>query len=75
VNDDDTGADATRPVLRVVGGAPTPEELAVLTAIVSAAGGEDAPRERVRRGGWNDPAALHRRMLTPGPNAWRAALR
>ncbi|WP_375488657.1 acyl-CoA carboxylase subunit epsilon [uncultured Jatrophihabitans sp.] len=62
-------------LLRVVGGSPTPEELAVLTALVSAAGGGDESAPRVRRGGWDDPSALHRRQLTPGPNAWRSALR
>jgi hypothetical protein len=68
-------ADA-RPLLRVVGGSPTAEEVAVLTAVVSAVGGGDqAPAERVRRGGWNDPGAQHRRMPIPGPNAWRASLR
>jgi acyl-CoA carboxylase epsilon subunit len=65
-----------RPVLRVVSGSPTPEELAVLAAVVATAGAAEPARvERVRRGGWNDPAALHRRMLIPGPNAWRASAR
>jgi hypothetical protein len=60
--------------LRVISGSPTAEELAVLTAVVTAAsGGEPAQTERVRRGGWNDPAAQHRRPLIPGPNAWRAS--
>jgi hypothetical protein len=63
-----------RPSLRVISGSPTPEELAVLTAVVTAAaGGAAAPVERVRRGGWNDPTAQHRRPLIPGPNAWRAS--
>ena len=64
------------PVLRVVSGSPTPEELAVLTALVTAAGGgEAAPAPAIRRGAWSDPAMLHRRPLLPGPNAWRAAIR
>jgi hypothetical protein len=64
-----------RPVLRVVSGSPTAEELAALTAVVAAAGAEDArPVERVRRGGWNDPSAQHRRPLNPGPNAWRSSV-
>jgi hypothetical protein len=63
-----------RPALRVVSGSPTAEELAALTAVVAAAsGGAAEPAERVRRGGWNDPCALHRRQLVPGPNAWRSA--
>lgn len=64
-----------RPALRVVSGSPTPEELAALTAVVTAAAGDTAePVERVRRGGWNDPSAQHRRPLIPGPNAWRASV-
>jgi Acyl-CoA carboxylase epsilon subunit len=66
-----------RPALRVVRGEPTAEELAVLTALVAAAGsGGDAPgRVLERRGGWNDPAAQLRRVHRPGPNAWRASAR
>jgi hypothetical protein len=63
------------PALRVVSGSPTPEELAVVTALVAAAANRDGeePAPRVRRGGWNDPARAHRRPLIPGPNAWRAS--
>jgi hypothetical protein len=64
-----------RPVLRVVSGSPTEEELAVLTAIVAAASnadGEVPAANRDRRGRWADPAAAHRRSLLPGPNGWRA---
>jgi hypothetical protein len=67
-----------RPVLRVVSGAPTDEDLAVLTAVmaaISASATETAEPQRNRRGGWGDPAAAHRRMLLPGPNGWRAAAR
>ena len=66
-----------RPQLRVVRGEPTPEELAVLTAVVTAAvsggaGDEPAPPARGR---WNDPARQHRRPLLQGPGGWRAAVR
>jgi hypothetical protein len=61
--------------LRIVSGNPSPEELAVLTAVVSAAGGADEPVAPVRRGRWNDPAMLVRRPLTPGAGAWQAAVR
>ena len=58
------------PVLRVVRGDPSPEELAVVTALVAAAGGgADEPSTTVRRDGWSDPAGKHRRPLLPGPNA------
>jgi hypothetical protein len=64
------------PTLRVVHGSPTAEELALLTAVVAAAaGGGPGRTPAVRRGGWNDPAHLHRRPLLPGPNAWRASAR
>jgi hypothetical protein len=66
-----------RPVLRVVSGSPTPEELAALTAVVTAAGsggGSNAP-EPAQRGRWNDPARTHRGAWLPGPGAWRSSLR
>jgi hypothetical protein len=68
--------DAKRPVLRVVSGSPTAEDLAVLTAVMTAAAAAQDDRaadERGRRGRWADPAAAHRRTLLSGPNGWRAA--
>lgn len=65
-----------RPVLRVVSGSPTAEDLAVLTAVMAAAAAapaEGSSDERDRRGRWGDPAAAHRRAVLPGPNGWRAA--
>jgi hypothetical protein len=66
-----------RPGLRIVRGEPTPEELAALTAVVSAAGtaGDDEQPEPPRRGRWNDPAATHRQPWRHGPGGWRAAVR
>jgi hypothetical protein len=62
--------------LRIVHGAPTPEELAAVTAVVSAvAGGEPTEPEPPRRGRWADPSVLHRRPWQAGPGAWRAAFR
>jgi hypothetical protein len=67
-------AEVVRPALQVVRGDPTPEEVAVLTALVAAvAAAAPESRPRVRRGGWNDPARSHRRELLPGPNGWRTA--
>ncbi len=72
----DRGAPAPPSRLRVVSGSPTTDELAVLTAVITAAtAGGEAPRPRVRRGGWNDPGAQHRRMPVPGPNGWASSLR
>jgi acyl-CoA carboxylase epsilon subunit len=63
-------------VLRVVRGEPTAEELAVVTALVTAAG-TSAPDEPAPalRGRWSDPAHSTRQPVRPGPGAWRAALR
>ena len=65
------------PTLRIVRGIPTPEELAVVTAVVAAASavvGQDAVAAP-RNGRWNDPAARHRSPWRPGPGAWRASFR
>jgi hypothetical protein len=63
------------PVLRVVRGEPTAEELAVVTAVVSASVGDaDEPVTRVR-GRWNDPVHVLRQPLNAGPGGWRAAVR
>jgi hypothetical protein len=65
-----TGETPGKPVLRVVRGNPTPEELAALVTVLSvatAAGQRPPPAERSR---WADPAARLRRPLQPGPDAW-----
>jgi Acyl-CoA carboxylase epsilon subunit len=66
-----------RPMLRIVRGEPTPEELAVVTAIVTAAAsaGGAAEPELPARGQWSDPAHQHRRSWLHGRGAWRAATR
>jgi len=67
----------SRPQLRIVRGDPTPEELAVVTAIVTAAGSAQPGENGTPppRGRWNDPAGGVRRPLLPGPGAWRATSR
>jgi hypothetical protein len=61
--------------LRIVRGEPSAEELAVVLAIVSAAGASEVPGKASLpvRGRWNDPSHGLRRSLTPGPGGWRAA--
>lgn len=62
-----------RPLLTVVRGEPTPEQLAALIAVVSAlSGGGDEPVPRPVSG-WTSRAALLRRPLPSGPGAWRAS--
>jgi hypothetical protein len=67
------GSDATeqvQPLLRVVRGDPTPEELAALIAVVSSRGGgldEPAPQRSL----WGRPSL--RQPLATGPGAWKAS--
>jgi Acyl-CoA carboxylase epsilon subunit len=62
-----------RPLLRVVKGAPAPEELAALAVVVAALA---QPRDRRRPapvGAWASPGDAHRAPLRPGPGGWRAS--
>ncbi|MGH3454417.1 MAG: acyl-CoA carboxylase subunit epsilon [Nocardioidaceae bacterium] len=60
------------PLLRVVRGDPTPEELAALVAVVTARRGSAEPPPR-RRPAWGRPAAAMRRPHRAGAGAWRAS--
>ena len=61
-----------RPLLTVVRGEPTPEQLAALVAVVSArAAGAGEPAEAPAPSPWAAPQL--RRPLQPGPGAWRAS--
>ncbi|HYJ66084.1 MAG TPA: acyl-CoA carboxylase subunit epsilon [Nocardioidaceae bacterium] len=60
------------PLLRVVKGDPTPEELAALVAVIAASRGADAEPPR-RRPVWGHPASAMRREHRAGPGAWRAS--
>jgi hypothetical protein len=66
---------SARPLLRVVRGAPDDVELAALAAVVATALSAPAAPEPApaTRSLWADRAALLRRPLTPGPNAWRGS--
>jgi hypothetical protein len=62
-----------RPLLRVVRGNPTAEELAALTVVVAALSQRRARRRVAPVGRWADPAGAHRPPLRPGPGGWRAS--
>jgi hypothetical protein len=62
-----------RPLLHVVRGEPTAEELAALTVVVAAMSQRRSGRRPVPVGTWGSFADRHRRPLENGPGAWRAA--
>lgn len=74
---DEQAAEApAQPVLRVVKGDPTPEELAALVAVVAArnaaAAHAAAAAARPRpRSEWGHPVRAHRAPLRVGTDAWR----
>ena len=68
-----TGRSA-RPVLRIVGGHATAEELAALVAVLASRPAATA-EEPARHPGWPARADLLRRPHPPGPGAWRASVR
>ncbi|MGW5239984.1 acyl-CoA carboxylase subunit epsilon [Monashia sp. NPDC004114] len=63
---------AELPVIRVESGSPTPEEIAVLVAVLASAGGDDEPTASRRRSAWSDPSW---RLIGPEARAggWRAS--
>ena len=70
---DDSLATADRPPMRLVRGDATPEEVAALLAVLSAASGGDerpAPRHTSQ---WASRERAVRRPLRPGRGAWRAS--
>ena len=62
-----------RPLLTVVRGEPSAEELAALTVVVAALSQRRERRRPTPVGGWASYADGHRLALQPGPGGWRAA--
>ena len=62
-----------RPLLRVVKGEPTAEELAALTVVVAALSQRRTRRRPVPIGAWASHAATHRRPLRHGDGGWQAS--
>ena len=61
-----------RPVLRVVRGDATPEEIAAVVAVLlSRADSESGAGPRRPASAWADRSRQLRRPLFPGPDAWR----
>jgi hypothetical protein len=60
------------PLLRVVRGEPTADELAALVAVVAARAAQ-RPAEPRSVSVWTDRCRLVRQSPAPGPGAWRAS--
>jgi hypothetical protein len=58
------------PVLRVVRGEPTPEELAALLAVVTVRGAATPPASAPHKDVWRDLSRHVRPLLYPGPGRW-----
>lgn len=67
------------PVVEVVSGSPTPEELAAIVTVVAAGSSSGASAgptsDRPRAGGWKSYWRTVRREHRPGPGAWVHAVR
>jgi hypothetical protein len=61
------------PLLRVVTGEPSAEELAALTVVVAALSQRRERRRPTPIGGWAAYGRSHRRPAQVGPGGWRAA--
>jgi hypothetical protein len=64
---------AAPPLLRVVSGSPSAEELAALTVVVAALSQRRPRRRPIPVGGWASRADAVRTPLQPGPGGWRAS--
>ena len=65
-------ADQERPLLRVVRGDATPEEVAALVAVVASLGGQGEPPRR-RTPEWSAHHRKLRRSLPHGRGGWRSS--
>jgi hypothetical protein len=65
--------DVRGPLLRVVRGSATPEELAALVAVVASRGSGTVEPEQPPVSHWATRASLLRRPVPHGPGAWQAS--
>ena len=69
----DSAGEEQRPVLRVVRGDATPEEVAALVAVIAAMNGSDPPPKPRPRSSWADPGRRMRNDLPHGVGGWRSS--
>jgi hypothetical protein len=68
-----TTQDSGAPALQVISGTATPEEVAIILALVAASGGTEPEPDVTEVNRWNDRAEHLRGYLYPGQGAWRAS--
>jgi len=73
--DDKDPAAVERPLLRVVRGDPSADELAALVAVLATRATITSGAPASRRTAWNDPARLVRAPLHPRDGGWHASAR
>ena len=66
-------SDEQRPLLRVVKGEPSTEELAALTVVVAALSQRRERRRPAPVGAWGSHGDGHRQPLQVGAGGWRAS--
>jgi hypothetical protein len=71
VSGDVEAEEPTRPLLRIVRGEPTPEELAALVAVLSARSGGSEPAPEPAPSAWGRPGSGVRGALPTYAGAWR----
>jgi hypothetical protein len=62
---------APSPILRVIRGDATPEEIAAVVAVLLSRSAASESASRPTPSAWADRSRLLRRPLFPGPDAWR----
>ena len=63
-----------KPVLRIIRGSASPEEIAAVVAVLASRSATAAkPPDTEPSRGWTNRADALRRPLAPGPGAWRAS--
>jgi acyl-CoA carboxylase epsilon subunit len=65
-----------RPVLKVISGDATPEEIAAVVAAVAASGGPPSSTTPTATSIWAQRGSVHRHiraMFVPSPHAWRTS--
>ena len=72
MTDDEQAGQQSPPMLRVVRGDPTPEELAAVVAVLAAAG-SSTPSTPEPRGQWRSRGRNVRPSLSRGHDAWRSS--